>query len=198
MQEKSTNRLFPVFIKLERLDVLIVGGGNVALEKLTAILTNAPATRIQLVAKEITSAVRLKSASFSVTLSERAFEEADLKGVDIVFIAIDDYEESARISQLASAAGKLVNVADKPSLCDFYLGSVVQKGNLKIAISTNGMSPTLAKRMRVLLDEVLPDELDELLGHLQQIRDELKGDFASKVAFMNTITRPLAGTADIL
>jgi precorrin-2 dehydrogenase/sirohydrochlorin ferrochelatase len=85
----------------------------------------------------------------------------------------------------------LVNIADTPELCDFYLGGIVTKGNLKIAISTNGKSPTAAKRIRQLLEEVLPDELDELLENLNSYRATLKGDFEYKVKAMNEVTEGL-------
>ena len=64
---------------------------------------------------------------------------------------------SSQIRDEAKSRGKLVNVADKPELCDFYLSSVVKKGDLKIAISTNGKSPTTAKRLKEVLQEALPD-----------------------------------------
>ena len=84
---------------------------------------------------------------------------------------------------------KLVNVADKPELCDFYMGSIVQKGNLKIGISTNGKSPTVAKRLKDLFNELLPEEIDELLDNMQAIRSRMKGDFADKVNQLNAITK---------
>ena len=85
--------------------------------------------------------------------------------------------------------GKLVNVADMPELCDFYLSSVVKKGNLKIAISTNGKSPTIAKRLKDLFNELLPEEIDELLDNMQSVRNRLKGDFNDKVNQLNAITK---------
>jgi uncharacterized membrane protein YfcA len=84
-----------------------------------------------------------------------------------------------------------VNVADKPEQCDFYLGSIVQKGHLKIAISTNGKSPTLAKRLREVLSEAIPNEFDNLLESVHQLRNRLNGDFASKVRYLNEHTKSL-------
>jgi precorrin-2 dehydrogenase/sirohydrochlorin ferrochelatase len=81
-----------------------------------------------------------------------------------------------------------VNVADTPDLCDFYLSSVVRKGDLKIAISTNGKSPTFAKRFREILEDILPESLQETLDNLKDLRDKLKGDFSSKVDMLNEIT----------
>ena len=163
------------------------------LEKLRAVLSNSPATKIHLVAKNISDEIKAISVDYqNIQLEERIFLPSDLEDVQIVIIAIDDYEESRQISLLAKAKGKLVNVADKPDLCDFYLSSVVQKKNLKIAISTNGKSPTIAKRLREVFDELLPDELDAVLDNLQEIRNKLKGDFASKVTRLNEITKELS------
>lgn len=88
----------------------------------------------------------------------------------------------------AHVKGVLVNIADKPELCDFYLGSIVRKGELKIAISTNGKSPTIAKRLREILTETIPDEVDEVLDNMQNIRQQLKGDFEYKVQELNRLT----------
>ncbi|MFL5809034.1 MAG: bifunctional precorrin-2 dehydrogenase/sirohydrochlorin ferrochelatase [Flavisolibacter sp.] len=186
------NNLFPVFLKLQEMKVLIVGGGNVGLEKLQAIISNSPGTVIHLVSKHIRDEIKELASGFSnIRLSERVFLKDDIDEVELVFIAVDDYEESSRIAQLAKEKGKLVNVADKPALCDFYLSSVVQKQNLKIAISTNGKSPTIAKRLKEMFNELLPDELDAVLDDLQQIRERLKGDFSEKVNRLNQITKEL-------
>src|SRR4029078_13196177 len=110
---------------------------------------------------------------------------------DIVIAPVNDITTSKRISDDAKQKGKLINVADKPELCDFYLGSIVTKGSLKLAISTNGKSPTIAKRLKEVFNELLPEELDEVLNNVQQIREKLKGDFQNKVQQLNEITKVL-------
>ena len=177
--EKDTgvNNLFPIFLKLEELSVLIVGGGKVGHEKLSAILQNSPLTNIKLVSISISDEVRSLADSTNVEVFERAFFTSDLDLVDIVIIAIDDHDMSSRIRDEAKSRGKLVNVADKPELCDFYLSSVVQKGDLKLAISTNGKSPTTAKRLKEVLQEALPDELNSVIDNLHKIRNEAEWQF---------------------
>jgi uncharacterized protein len=187
---KETNKLFPVFLKLENLSVLIVGGGKIGLEKLNAILSNASETKIKLVAIEINEEIKQLLAIYpNLQLIERVFLPADVDGSDVVIVAINDKNESTRIRNIAKEKGKLVNVADKPELCDFYMSSIVQKGNLKIAISTNGKSPTIAKRLKDLFNELLPEEVDELLDNMVEIRSKLKGDFSDKVNQLNAITK---------
>lgn len=187
MQER--NHLFPVFLKLEELDTLLIGGGNVGLEKLTALLKSSPRARVTVVATRIREEIKSIAASnASVRLVERNFRVRDLQHKDLVLLATDDPELHQRIRMLARKRRLLVNVADTPALCDFYLGSVVTRGNLKIGISTNGKSPTIARRIREYLEEALPEDTDALLRNMHAIRERIKGDFAHKVRVLNDIT----------
>ena len=186
------NNLFPVFLKMERLNTLIVGGGNVGQEKLAALLKNSPGAPITLVGIKIKDRIKQIIQKYpKVVLKERAFRPDDLNGVNIALLATEDRNTNISIGQLAKALNIPVNVADTPDLCDFYLCSVVQKGHLKIGISTNGQSPTFAKRFRQVLEEVLPEETNDLLGNLRTLRDRLKGDFQYKVKKLNEYTSQL-------
>ncbi len=184
------NKLYPIFLKLEELSLLMIGGGNIALEKLESILVNSPATQIKLVAKEINAEIKdLPSRFPNLKLYERAYTEADFIDIDLAIVAVNDIHLAVQIKNNAHKNNILVNIADKPALCDFYLGSIVRKGNLKIAISTNGKSPTVAKRLREILTETIPDEeMDGLLDNMQNIRNQLKGDFTYKVKELNRLT----------
>ena len=191
-ETQSGNNLFPVFIKLERLRLLIVGGGNVCLEKLQAVLQNSPATHIAVVAPEINPAVReLAGRGANVRLFERAYHPGDLDNADIIIVAVNDRSVSERVAHEAREKGILVNVADTPDLCDFYLSSVVRKGNLKIAISTNGKSPTIAKRLKEEIGGMIPDEMESVLDNMQTIRQSMNGDFSEKVRRLNDLTKVL-------
>lgn len=187
MEER--NNLFPVFLKLEELDTLVVGGGNVGLEKIGALLKSSPRAKITLVAATIKEEIKaLAQGKDHIRLIERNFSVRDLSNKDLVVLATDNPDLHSRIKKLARKRRLLVNVADTPALCDFYLGSVVTRGNLKIGISTNGKSPTIAKRMREYLEEALPEDTNALLKNMQAIRDRIKGDFAYKVKMLNDIT----------
>jgi siroheme synthase-like protein len=189
---QDTNHLFPVFLKLEVLNLLLVGAGKVGLEKLSAILSNSPAAKVLVVATAVSAEVReLAAAHESVRLEERAFEIADLAGKDLVVIAVNDKAISRAIREMARESKILVNAADTPEQCDFYLSSVVQKGNLKIAISTNGKSPTAAKRIKEVLNTALPAELDEVIKNLHTVRNRLNGNFEYKVKKLNELTKVL-------
>jgi hypothetical protein len=161
----------------------------VGLEKTETLLRQNATIRITIVAvyfhpklSEIIS--RHKNISFF----ERPFEEEDLKNKDFVIITTDKPEVNLAVRELAKSKGIKVNAADQPDLCDFYLGSIISKGNLKIAISTNGKSPVLAKRIREYFTEVIPDNIEESIDILNQFRSNHKGDFQEKLADLNKIT----------
>ncbi len=184
------NTLFPVFLKLETLRLLIVGGRNVGLEKLEAVLNNSPATQITIVAMEfIPEVIEVAKQYPNITLKEKPYDPTDLDQAQLVILATNDNDLNATIKQHTKARKLLCNVADKPDLCDFYLGSIVKKGDLKIAISTNGKSPTVAKRVKEFLNEEIPDSIQDVLENMSAIRDKLKGDFEYKVKALNDVTK---------
>lgn len=186
------NNLYPVFLKLEELRVLLVGAGNVGLEKLHSLLANSPNAAVTIVAPVVKEEVRrLVWKHASCEIVQKPFEETDLENKDLVILATDDRKLHEEVRILAKTKGLLVNVADTPDLCDFYLGSIVQKGNLKVAISTNGKSPTAAKRIKEVLNEALPDELDDVIENLHKVRNKLNGNFEYKVKKLNSITKVL-------
>jgi precorrin-2 dehydrogenase len=191
------NTLYPIFLKLHKLNLLIVGAGYVGYEKLHFILKNSPDANITVVAKEVSNKVRtlLSEGDYKVEVIEKAFDDNDLIKKDLIIAATDIQELNIEIQKLAKRRGKLVNVADTPELCDFYLGSIVTRGDLKVAISTNGKSPTFAKRFRQVLEEVLPHDTNDLLKNLKVIRDRLTGNFSQKVKELNEITASLVEKA---
>lgn len=190
--KQEINKLYPIFLKLEELDVLLVGAGNVGLEKLVSLLSNSPETRIIVVAPFVKDEVKdLLQNHPNCKIVQRPFEESDLENKNLAILATENKELHRQIKSLANEKGILVNVADTPELCDFYLSSIVQKGNLKIAISTNGKSPTIAKRIKEVLNETIPDEIDGLLDNMQSIRDKMSVDFAEKVKRLNELTKTL-------
>lgn len=192
------NELYPIFLKLHQFDTLIVGGGEVGLEKLSFLLKSSPNAQVTLVGKTIKPEIgKLAKEHPSVTLYERGYFPEDLTGIQLVLIATEDHETNLMIQREAKSRGILANVADTPELCDFYLGSIVTKGDLKIGISTNGKSPTIAKRLKETLNEVLPDEIDELLQQMKEIRDKLKGNFSYKVKKLNQLTSSLVSKKSI-
>ncbi|WP_333863252.1 precorrin-2 dehydrogenase/sirohydrochlorin ferrochelatase family protein [Sphingobacterium sp.] len=184
------NQLFPIFVKLNQIHTLLVGGGNVALEKFQALVSNDKALNLTIVAKEINPAFEELLQEYpQVKLYVRQFEPNDLIDKQLVVAATNNTELNDQLRSLTIQGNILFNAADKPDLCDFYLGSIVKKGDLKIAISTNGKSPTIAKRVKELLNNLLPEEIDETLSLMSAYREQLKGDFEFKVKKLNEHTK---------
>jgi siroheme synthase-like protein len=201
-EQNKKNQLYPVFLKLDKLNILLVGAGNVGLEKLNSLLSNSPAARITIIAPRVKEEVRnLVEKHPYCSIEQREFDFTDLDGKDMAILATDSGALHEQIRVLASERGVLLNVADTPELCDFYLGSIVQKGDLKIAISTNGKSPTIAKRLKEVMNETVPAEIDEVLQNMQTIRRDMNGSFDEKVKQLNELTRMIAAkqvTLDVL
>ena len=190
------NNLYPVFLKLEKLNGLIIGGGDTAHEKLFFMLKNSPQVNLQLVAKKVDpkiyDIVRQYKANVEIIESEYNFKH--LHDKNYVIAATNDYNTNLKIVYDARLKNILINVADTPDMCDFYLSSIVSKGDVKIAISTNGKSPTFAKRLREFLEELLPEETNALVDNLHNIRNSLQGkNFKYKVKKLNEITSDLLG-----
>lgn len=196
MPEVKGNTLYPIFLKLNKLNTLIVGGGNVGLEKVSFILKNSPDANITMVATSFLPAVKKLVSNFNVNLIERPFKWEDLADRDIVICATDNRELHEQIVKVNQETKTLTNVADTPELCDFYLGSIVSRGDLKIAISTNGKSPTLGKRIRQYLEDALPNNTQKIIDGLHNYRNTLKGDFQSKVEALNEVTKKLSDRED--
>ena len=225
------NPLYPAFFRLDRLQMLIVGAGEVGEEKLSFILKSSPNARVTLVApwmgeelrsllnrydkqatqpsgnapitsvevpytSERPNRVWFTSDGGYVSWYRREFRPDDVEDADLVVAATNYREVNQRVWEAAKRARRLTNIADTPELCDFYLGSIVTRGPLKVAISTNGQSPTFAKRFRQWLESELPEvETNALIDNLHIFRDRLTGDFKAKVRELNTLTSGLLSSA---
>jgi len=187
--EIEGNQLFPVFLKLNQLHTVLIGAGNIGLEKLTAIVGNSQLANVTVIARNFLPEIHLlASENKGVRIVQKSFTSADLDNAHLVIAATNDHSLNEYIVQAAHERNLLVNIADKPALCDFYLGSIVQKGDLKLAISTNGKSPTVAKRLKEVLNESIPAEIDATLQQIAELRKTLTGDFTNKVKKLNEIT----------
>ncbi|AUC75294.1 MULTISPECIES: bifunctional precorrin-2 dehydrogenase/sirohydrochlorin ferrochelatase [unclassified Olleya] len=185
------NNLYPVFLKVKNLEVLIIGGGNVAEEKLTFLLKSSPDANVTMVSpmfREGTIAIADKG---NVTRVNDTYSINYLEGKHMVVATTDIPEVNVQVYNDCRAQSKLVNVADNPPYCDFYMGGIVTKGNVKVAISTNGKSPTTAKRLRQFFEDVIPENIDDLVKNLNVYRKTIKGDFEQKVETLNEFTKGL-------
>jgi precorrin-2 dehydrogenase/sirohydrochlorin ferrochelatase len=190
------NTLYPIFLKADQLEWLVVGGGAVALEKLTFLYKSSPGARVTLVAPEIRPEIVALRQEYPLQLVTAPYHPAWLDGRHLVIAATNDPAVNREVYNHCRRRQLLVNVADTPDCCDFYLGGIVTRGDLKIAISTNGKAPTLAKRLRELFETVFPEDLQELLDNMQRYRKNLRGHFEEKVKLMNDLTKSLVNEDD--
>ena len=144
------NSLFPMFVKLESKRCLVVGAGKVGEPKIGGLIETG--ARVHVVALEASEAVRQWAKAGKITLELRGFASADLDGAFLAVVATASRELNSSIYREAQQRGILCNVVDVPEYCDFYYPAVVRRGDLQIAISTNGQSPSLAQKLRQQLE----------------------------------------------
>ena len=163
--------LFPIFLKLAGRRCLVAGAGNVAAEKISSLLHAG--AQITVVAPTALPAIAHQAAEKKILWHQRAFVPSDLDGMFLVIAATSSPEVNHHIFTLASERGILCNSVDDPPNCDFYFPSIVERGDLQIAISTAGESPALAQRLRKELDAQLAPELGAHLAQLGELRREV-------------------------
>ena len=185
------NNLYPIFLKASQLEILIVGGGFVAEEKLHFLTKSSPDAKVTMVAPMFREETLRLAKRYEVTLVTDSYNANYLYGKHMVIATTDKPKVNLQVYADCRKLNTLVNVADNPPLCDFYMGGIVTKGHVKVAISTNGKSPTTAKRLRQFFEEVLPDDITKMVQNLNEFRKTIKGDFEEKVDKMNEITQKL-------
>ena len=190
------NELYPIFLKVSNLNTLIVGGGNVALEKLTFLLKSSPGAQVQMVSPMFRDETIKLAALHNIKMVKDAYHHKYLEGKHMVVATTDNIAVNELVYKECRERNILVNVADNPPFCDFYMGGIVTKGNVKVAISTNGKSPTTAKRLRQFFEDVIPDNIDDLVQNLNEFRKTIKGDFEEKVETLNEFTKGLVNKKD--
>ena len=170
--KKTFMDYFPLFLDARKLNVLIVGAGEVAARKLELIM-KTPAT-ITVVAPWVCDTVKQLAQNEKVTLIEREFENSDLTHKDMAFIATDKGDVNQHIHDLARANKVLVNVVDNTPLCQFITPSIVDRSPIVIAMSSGGVAPVLLRYLRQKLETVLPANLSRLGAFSEKFRDKVK------------------------
>jgi uroporphyrin-III C-methyltransferase/precorrin-2 dehydrogenase/sirohydrochlorin ferrochelatase len=163
--------LFPLFLKLEGRACLVVGAGRVAESKIESLVRSG--ARVRVVAPSATEAVREADRSGSIVWEQRSYRPSDLAGAFLVVAATSSPELHAEIFQQARGAGVLCNAVDEPDRCDFYYPAVVRRGPLQIAISTGGLFPALAQRLRQNLELQFGPEYGAWVEEIARTRKEL-------------------------
>jgi precorrin-2 dehydrogenase len=207
--EATVTSLFPMFVKLAGRGCLVIGAGKVGEPKIGALIDTG--ARIRVVAIEATLAVREWARDGKIGLELRPFSLDDLDGAFLAVVATASRPLNQLIYQEAERRGVLCNVVDVPDLCDFFYPAVVRRGDLQIAISTSGKSPSLAQKLRQQLEKqfgagyaawvaelgetrklIMASDLD------QQRQSELLHSLVSREAFEAALeqTRQLVGVGE--
>jgi precorrin-2 dehydrogenase/sirohydrochlorin ferrochelatase len=163
--------LLPVFLKMSGRPCLVVGGGNIALEKIRVLLESE--TAVCAVAREASTEIEQLARDGRIVLRRKEYEPSDLAGVSFVIAATNDRALNHRVYAEAHAQGRLVNVVDDPEYCDFYFGSIVRRGALQIGISTSGESPAFAQQLKREIEEALPVDVESWLARLGELRRQI-------------------------
>ena len=159
---------FPLFIDMNHLKVLVVGGGTIATEKLEKLVdftqeVSVIALRVEDEAKELIE-------KYNLVLEQRAYQVGDIKGFDIVIVATDTVTLHKEIYEESRGSRILVNSVDNTEYCDFIFPSYVKKDALTIAFSTGGASPAFAKQIRQHFEKIIPDSVGDFLEKMKALR----------------------------
>ena len=163
---------YPIFLEVESMPVLLVGGGHVALEKIGRLVDSG--ADVMIVAPDLIPDVRAFVDDGRARWTPRPFEAGDTAGYELVMVATDDGEVNRAVADEARGRDILVNAADDLANCDFILPSLAKKGALQIASSTAGGSPAMARWLRERLEEFLSDEVVDLADLLAEVRVEIR------------------------
>jgi precorrin-2 dehydrogenase len=160
--------LFPMFLKLESRQCLVVGAGKVGEPKIAGLLDTG--ARVRVVALDASPAVREWAGAGRIELDLRAFSPDDLDGAFLAVVATSSRSLNERVYHEAERRGVLCNVVDVPDLCDFFYPAVVRRGDLQIAVSTAGQSPSLAQQIRQQLERQFGPGYAEWVAELGETR----------------------------
>ncbi len=179
---------FPIFTDLKDKNVLVVGGGMVGLRKVKTLLNFT--NRITVVDpspdKELIRLIQLRG----LALRRRKFLAMDLKDADFVIVAVDDLALQKRVFNLCRKKKIPCNSVDSPQFCTFIFPSIVKKGSLVIGISTGGEAPSVSAKVREVIENCLPENIDIILEKIATMRKKLpKGEKRQK--FLKDLTEAL-------
>jgi len=162
---------FPMFMDMENLKVLVVGGGNIATEKLEKLVDFTK--EITVIASEVSIEANTLIREHCLTLYQRAYSKGDIQGFDIVIVATDTVDLHKAIYEESRGSRILVNSVDNTEYCDFIFPSYVKKDDLTIAFSTGGASPAFAKHIRRHFEKIIPDSVGVFLEKMKALRSTM-------------------------
>ncbi len=178
-------KTYPIMLDIHGRVAVVVGGGNVGLRKVQSLLRAG--AKVRLITEQAPSQVDLSQCE----VIQHSYEKKYLQGAFLVFVCTDNAKLNRKIAADARTLGVLVNVADQPEDCDFYVPAMYQNEDMTIAIGTGGKCPALAASLRKQLEQALPKELGKFNDVLGEIRQEIK-DTVKDSSKRNEIMKKLA------
>ena len=165
-------RYYPVFLDLNGKSVVVIGGGNIAHQKMENLIKVG--ANVTVVSPDLNEPMAALKAEDRFRHIDREYHPGDLEGYTLAFVATDDRAVNAAVADEGKARGVWVNAVDDPPYCDFIMPGIVQRGDLVIAVSTSGRSPAMARKMREELTDFLTEEWVAMLELAAEVRAELK------------------------
>ena len=162
---------FPMYMDMSNLKVLLIGGGEIATEKLEKLVDFTK--EITVITKEVSPEAQSLIKDHCLTLYQRPYREGDIQGFDIVIVATDTVDLHKAIYEESRGTRVLVNSVDDTAYCDFIFPSYIKRGDLTVSFSTSGASPAFAKQIRRYFEQVIPENVDEFLQKMKRLRSEL-------------------------
>ena len=163
---------FPVFVKLTDHDCLVIGAGEIAARKID-LLARAGA-KITVIANQISHHVASLEASCQLTIRQKAFDPADVRGFRLVISATDNKETNSVVAKAAEEQNILVNVVDSPALCSFIFPAIIDRSPIVAAVSSGGAAPVLARLLRAKIETIIPPAYGQLAHLAESYRDDVK------------------------
>ena len=163
---------YPINLYLKNKKCVVVGGGVVAERKVLTLLEYE--ADIDLISPKITPILAKLVQNKNISHIERVYQRGDIRGSMLVIVATDDTPLNKRITSEAQEENCLINVVDCPDLCNFIVPSIVRRGDLQITIGTNGICPSLSKKIRKELETIYDRRYEKFLKLAKNIRDEVK------------------------
>jgi precorrin-2 dehydrogenase / sirohydrochlorin ferrochelatase len=167
-------KYYPLFLDISRRLCIVIGGGNVAERKVERLLVCGAC--VEVVGKRLTPTLATLVGEGRIVHRDADYEEALIHGAFLVIGATDNDAVNERIARDARALKIPVNIVDEPARCDFILPSIVERGDLAIAVSTGGKSPALAKKLRKELEAAYGQEYAVLLQIMGELREKIIAD----------------------
>lgn len=158
-------KYYPIFLDMRDREVLVVGGGYVALQKIKVLLQSG--ARVKVITKEL---IAKEIEELNVLLTIKDYSEEDIVGASVVIAATNDKKVNSLIFTHAKKYNVLLNAVDDKKNCDFILGAIANKGDITVSVSTSGASPIMAKKIRDSIDELLNSDYEKLLIELKEYR----------------------------